>query len=531
MTFNSAVSGYAAVTGGGTNINSVLVGNSTPAGVDTSVQYNNAGNLEGASNFTYDRTTGTLSVNLVESTLTTAAQPNITSVGVLNGLVVDGNITPTANVTYDLGNSTNRFNDLYLSGNTIFLGDQQIRANSTSVTLTGEVLVDQMSVTSFVTTDDMSIDANIELSGNILSTNDSILKIANQNEPNATFILDFSNAKATFNGGQTGFGTLAIDVEATGEFIALRPGDIAIPGQPSQMNYTHIGMYPNSDGTKALEYDTTVSKWYTEDFTTDRLAVDDIRDDNQIYLWTGNSARPEVVIDFSNNFTQFDGGFNGLSYNDTEVKVLGALTIQRTSDSPIPGEPADLEHRYNGIVPDSAEDKIFEFYNGNWQTDTLKTNAVYSSELKAGFDPNAIGYLSGNWLLTNFSKLQATYADLAEYYEGDQVYEAGTVLMFGGDKEVTLAENETFRIAGVVSTNPAYLMNAECPGNKVAVALQGRCPVKVKGPVSKGDMMVSAGNGFAKATITAPQMGTVLGKSLENFDGEEGVIEIAIGRL
>ena len=74
-------------------------------------------------------------------------------------------------------------------------------------------------------------------------------------------------------------------------------------------------------------------------------------------------------------------------------------------------------------------------------------------------------------------------------------------------------------------------MNAECPGNKVAIALQGRCPVKVKGTVRKGDMMVSAGDGFAKATTVAPQMGTVLGKSLVDFDGEEGVIEIAIGRL
>jgi hypothetical protein len=105
------------------------------------------------------------------------------------------------------------------------------------------------------------------------------------------------------------------------------------------------------------------------------------------------------------------------------------------------------------------------------------------------------------------------------------------VLEFGGDKEVTIAKEETSRLAGVVSTNPGYVMNNNCPGNKVAIALQGRCPVKVKGSVYKGDMIVSAGNGYAKAVSIVPTIGTVLGKSLENFNGTEGIIEIAVGRL
>jgi hypothetical protein len=56
-------------------------------------------------------------------------------------------------------------------------------------------------------------------------------------------------------------------------------------------------------------------------------------------------------------------------------------------------------------------------------------------------------------------------------------------------------------------------------------------PCKVKGKVYKGDMMISAGDGFAKAAIAEPKMGTVIGKSLQNFDGEEGVIEVVVGRL
>jgi len=69
--------------------------------------------------------------------VTNSAQPNITSVGTLTGLVVAGDITPSSNVTHSLGNNTNRFNDLYLAGNTIYLGAQEISSNSTNITFTG----------------------------------------------------------------------------------------------------------------------------------------------------------------------------------------------------------------------------------------------------------------------------------------------------------------------------------------------------------------------------------------------------------
>jgi hypothetical protein len=123
----------------------------------------------------------------------------------------------------------------------------------------------------------------------------------------------------------------------------------------------------------------------------------------------------------------------------------------------------------------------------------------------------------------------ANYADVAEKYTSDAVYEPGTVLQFGGLAEVTLAEDGTTKVAGVVSTNPAYLMNDLLVGeNTVALALTGRVPTKVQGTVAKGDMMVSAGNGRARAEAN-PKLGSVIGKALENFDGVEGTIEVVIG--
>jgi hypothetical protein len=125
----------------------------------------------------------------------------------------------------------------------------------------------------------------------------------------------------------------------------------------------------------------------------------------------------------------------------------------------------------------------------------------------------------------------AQYADLAENYVADTEYQPGTVLEFGGEFEVTLAEDSTNRVAGVVTTNPAYLMNSKCEGTYVvAIALQGRTPCKVRGHVRKGDMLMSGGNGFARRA-QSPQMGTIIGKALSDFNGVEGVIEVAVGRL
>ena len=148
---------------------------------------------------------------------------------------------------------------------------------------------------------------------------------------------------------------------------------------------------------------------------------------------------------------------------------------------------------------------------------------------------NAVGNIgsSSAYFNTIFGKATtAQYADLAELYAADANYVSGTVLDFGGANEVTLSTDAgSARIAGVVSTNPAHLMNSTLAGEHiVAVALTGRVPTQVTGTVRKGDMMVSAGNGYAQASA-APAMGTVIGKALADFDGASGTIEIVVGRL
>jgi hypothetical protein len=86
----------------------------------------------------------------------------------------------------------------------------------------------------------------------------------------------------------------------------------------------------------------------------------------------------------------------------------------------------------------------------------------------------------------------AQYADLAEMYQSDGQYDPGTVLVFGGRKEVTTTGHQAdVSVAGVVSTAPAYLMNVDAV-DAVAVALRGKVPVKIMGPVRKGDLLVTS---------------------------------------
>jgi hypothetical protein len=125
---------------------------------------------------------------------------------------------------------------------------------------------------------------------------------------------------------------------------------------------------------------------------------------------------------------------------------------------------------------------------------------------------------------------QAQYADLAERYLADADLEPGTVVMFGGDAEIKACDTDgCHAVAGVISTDPAYLMNSETDG--LPVALTGRVPTKVTGPVAKGDLMVSSGmSGHAKADNNA-QAGRIIGKAIGSSEGGEAVIEVLVNLM
>jgi hypothetical protein len=136
---------------------------------------------------------------------------------------------------------------------------------------------------------------------------------------------------------------------------------------------------------------------------------------------------------------------------------------------------------------------------------------------------------SGNFSAGTITAVATTarYADLAEKYATDADIEPGTVVCFGGEAEITVCgQDSDHRVAGVISTDPAYMMNSDAEGQYVALA--GRVPCKVTGPVAKGDLMVTSSvAGHAKADNGAGA-GRIIGKAIESSEGGEAVIEVLV---
>jgi hypothetical protein len=216
----------------------------------------------------------------------------------------------------------------------------------------------------------------------------------------------------------------------------------------------------------------------------------------------------------------------GVTYADTQWKlttndpiVIGttALTFVINILSQIGGGNTQIQYNNAGTMGASA--------NLTWNGTTLYTNGVISA---TGDIASA-----GNVAAANFN---STSADLAEKYTSDQAYPPGTVVVFGGSKEVTINDRDhDTAVAGVVSTDPSYLMNSAQQGEFVLpIALTGRVPCRVQGPVNKGTVLVSGSTPGTAAAIVVSKFkpGCVLGKSLEIISTSDiKTIEIAVGRL
>ena len=165
-------------------------------------------------------------------------------------------------------------------------------------------------------------------------------------------------------------------------------------------------------------------------------------------------------------------------------------------------------------------------------TFTVTSNAISTNTPSTIVFRDASGNFAANVITA--TSTEAQYADLAEMYASDADYEPGTVLKIGGNAEVTqtINANDT-QVVGVVSSNPAYLMNKDAQG--VAVAMTGRVPIKVKGPVIKGQRLVSSnepGVAVAKRDSDLTSVLTVVGRALENNNSDEiKLVECMVGKL
>lgn len=196
-----------------------------------------------------------------------------------------------------------------------------------------------------------------------------------------------------------------------------------------------------------------------------------------------------------------------------------ALTIDgATSRLVVAGNPTVA----NGVVNKSYVDTYALLADG-----TVTIKGVITPDATGTRNLGSTGLKFATVYATTFDGIStsAQYADVAENFSSDENYEPGTIVALGGSEEITKVNDElSERVFGVISTNPAHLMNAGLKG--LPVALTGRCPVKIIGSVNKGDRLVSAGNGYARAALPGEATAfNVIGRALRDSDGGSDWIE------
>lgn len=219
------------------------------------------------------------------------------------------------------------------------------------------------------------------------------------------------------------------------------------------------------------------------------------------YPFFGNVTTGNTEPRTDNGFT-----YNPSTGNLTSLIFTGAL-YGNANTATSAGSATSATNATNTAITDDVATAVPVY--PTWVSTASGNQAQKVSSSKMSFVPST-------GVLTVIAT-SAQYADLAERYESDQQYEPGTVLIFGGPKEVTVTSYKAdISVAGAVSTDPAYLMNNAAP-NSVAVALRGKVPVKVYGPVKKGDLLVTSSmSGHAESVGREASYGVaIFAKSLE----------------
>ena len=222
------------------------------------------------------------------------------------------------------------------------------------------------------------------------------------------------------------------------------------------------------------------------------------------------------------------------SVSGNALVLNGNLAISNSSGSNIYGIKTDKYMYANGDIISFAGSyananvaAYLPTYGGNILT--VQTTATV---LTTGANTTP-GTVTGNWTLSAGSRLNATYADLAERFSADDIYDAGTVVEIGGPQEITAVKYELSEdVFGVVSNTAAYLMNAGA-GNDNShppIAVSGRVDVKVTGIIKKGQRLVSAGNGIARAALPGEATAfNTIGRALADKNTDDlGTVEAIV---
>ncbi len=215
----------------------------------------------------------------------------------------------------------------------------------------------------------------------------------------------------------------------------------------------------------------------------------------------------------------------GISADSISVTTLNATNISGTSLTvPTISATTLSATTVNASISGTVTGDTNGTHNGN---------VVTSSIVATGNLPTSPGTIKGDWSLVGTSKLRATYsADIAERYHADSEYSYGTVLIIGGENEVTTTGTYgDVRLAGIVSKDPAYIMNDGAGPNHTHpfIALKGRVFCKVIGTVNKGDLLTTSNlPGYAAVADSNVHPSAIIGKALGTQVGGYGEVEVMV---
>jgi hypothetical protein len=436
------------------------------------------------------------------------------NVGITSIVTSSSDIIPDSGDTFDLGSSTNRWQNVYVNG-ILSLGQTggtaEVRSTAANVTT-------KIGTTAFpITTSNIS-DATVNTirvtnyqggSGNINIGN----VIATGSLTSGSLSVTGAAAITGNIDGTIFKGTTAI-FTGNGSF-----GSITNTGATTLNGSVTLGDNNSDDVT----INGQIKSHLIPDATTTYNLGSSTKYWNNLYIDTinasGNMTFAGLLNLTSTASPSSNSDVSAPLYLDGGAVIEKKLYVGETID----GRDAELfKLKLKDLAnPTSASDTSASFYTDG--------GAVIEKRLFVGENITTSANVIGNYF--EGTATSAQYADLAEIYSSDADYEPGTVVKLGGSAEVT--QTTSFNdpeVFGVVSTNPAYLMNSEAEG--VAVALTGRVPVKVEGRIKKGERLVSGSKpGFAKALMKNEyDMRCIIGRALEDKETfDDAVVEVVIG--
>ena len=386
-------------------------------------------------------------------------------------------------------------------------------------------------ITSLGTLSTLSATGNIT-GGNLSATN-IVGTLTTASQTNITSVGTLGSLSVTGNVQSGNFKTSGL-ISATGNITGNY-----ILGNGSQLSGINAN-YGNSNVTTLL-----AGLGSNAISTTGTIASGNITSGNVltggIISATGNITSGNVLGGANVNATSHTGTTVSVTANITGGNVLTGGIVSATGNitgNYFVGNGSQL----TGLPATYGNANVATFLASFGSNSISTTGNVASGNLSVGSGTFIVGNIvttgnvsgnigsSSNYFNTVFATATtALYADLAENYLADADYAPGTVVVFGGDKEITVTiEAADERVAGVISTNPAYLMNSGELG--LPVALRGKVPVRVVGPVTKGDSLVTSTTPGVAFSVGRERVygQAVFAKSLESNDTDNEKVILAV---